>query len=183
MPGPSIFIISGEQGEGKSTFAKKLAIILREKKYAVRGIIAKGSWKDGLRSGFELIDLESGMTMPLAARDQAGQPGECGSFTFNDDAVAWGRSILSLAAGRNEGVILLDEVGPLELRGEVWAPVLDELIAKFSGILVITVRLKLLEDVTHKWDLTPVAVIHLSSSTPQEAAGIIEKHSDGKLFG
>ena len=175
MAGPALFIITGEQGEGKTGFALTLAGILKKREYTVMGFIAKGYRKGGLRTRFELTDLYSGKTIPLAERGPAGRQGERGVFIFNSDAVTAGCTIIRRAVRKNAGIIIVDEVGALELGGRVWSPAIDELAERFRGVLVITVRRKFLESVTGKWNLAPVAVFPLSSSMPQEAADEIEK--------
>lgn len=53
----------------------------------------------------------------------------------------------------------MDEVGPLEIRGEGWAPCLPPLLALDGPVHLWVVRHTCLEKVRHAWKLENVAIV------------------------
>jgi nucleoside-triphosphatase THEP1 len=67
------------------------------------------------RRGLELLDLESGQQRPLASVDgDLGGPG-IGSYHFDPATLRWGEGILVAAPGRRCDLLVVDEIGRLEL--------------------------------------------------------------------
>lgn len=54
---------------------------------------------------------------------------------------------------------VIDEVGPLELRGQGFFPALEKLLKNPSGNLLLVVRSSLLEEVQEKFSMHPARVI------------------------
>ncbi len=80
-------------------------------------------------------------------------------FFFSQKAVDFGNSVLKEAAGKAE-VIVVDEVGPLELSGRGFAPGLRR-CRKTRAFLILTVRPHLIASVKHWLNLENVEVLAL----------------------
>lgn len=188
MHNPSVFIITGEQGEGKSSFAKDLAEKLQKANFKVGGFTATGRLSGSLRSGFDLTPVGAGEPVPLAERAVSAanpadafspQPGLLpngakGNFLFNEQGLKTGEQIIKEAAGKNETeIFILDEIGIFELNGEVWARPLELLLKTYRGVLVVTVRGKLLERVIEKWQINPSGIFNICMISVKEAADAI----------
>lgn len=172
MNRPAIFIIKGERGEGKTTFAANLAALLQEKNFSVKGIIAERH-TEGTATGFRLTDPAGGTGIPLAEKTGTGSLNRTGSYIFYREAIRKGKSIISDAIKENSEVIIIDEVGAGELDGKIWAEPLEMLLRTYTGILIITVRKKFLERVTSHWQINPVAVFDVKTGTPRQASDLI----------
>ncbi len=182
MQRPAIFIITGEQGEGKSSFAAALADILLENQLKVKGIIAEGYWEGPVRTGFDLTDPDTGIRIPLAEKADTGSPvvpsdsvkdNGPGGFVFHKSALRKGNSIIRQAITRKYDIIIIDEIGASELRGEIWSEPLEMLLRSHRGILLLAVRKKFLETVTGHWQIDPAGIFDISSVRAEEAAEII----------
>ena len=185
MNRPAIFIITGEHGEGKSSFAVTLAGILIENQLKVKGIIAEGYWEGSVRSGFDLTDPDTGIKIPLAEKrgtdtpvtksDSANDTGS-GGFVFHKSALRKGNSIIRQAIIQKYDVIIIDEIGARELSGEIWSEPLEMLLRSHRGILLLTVRKKFLETVTGHWQIEPAGIFDISSVRAAQAAEIILRY-------
>ena len=182
MQRPAIFIITGEQGEGKSSFAAALAEILLENRLKVKGIIAEGYLEGPVRKGFDLTDPDSGIRIPLAEKRDTGSPvapsdsvnsNGPGRYIFHKSALRKGNSIIRQAITQKYDVIVIDEIGASELRGEIWSELLELLLRSHGGILLLTVRKKFLETVINHWQINPAGIFDISSLSAEEAAEII----------
>ena len=109
-------ILTGEPQEGKSTLLAHALEKLSD--MMVAGILAKGLWRNGLRHGFDLMDLASGLTTPLARRNPRATPGRV-PFTFFDQGMKAGIHALDTAQCRNADLVCVDEVGKLEIPGQL----------------------------------------------------------------
>lgn len=178
MDRPAVFIITGGQGDGKSIFALDMAGILKMRNCSVSGFIAEGRWEGAVRSGFDLVNIDTGSRIPLAKRSpscrpQPGslqEPGRQGAFIFSDEALRTGVEIIRQAVETNAEVIIMDEIGAFELRDEGWAASLGLLLNNYSGIIVLAVRHKWLDRVIEKWKIDPVEIFDISSISAAEAA-------------
>jgi nucleoside-triphosphatase THEP1 len=146
-----VFIITGAQGGGKSELVLKLAELLRAAGKKPGGIRAEGFWENGLRSGFDLIDISSGARAPLCRRGPGGRV-RAGEFRFSEEGLAAGYSALSAAGLSGAEAVFVDEIGFLELEGGGWAAPLRDL-AHGSAPLVLVVRDYLVERVSADFEL------------------------------
>lgn len=84
----------------------------------------------------------------MEAADSAEESMSVGRFRFRRAAFDWAEArLLGAAACPETRCIVIDEIGPLELAGEGFAPVLRRLLARGSPELVIVVRESLAAEV------------------------------------
>jgi nucleoside-triphosphatase THEP1 len=160
--GPLI-MVSGPAHSGKTTLVLRLLHRLRRQGRKPAGILAEGHWQDHRRSGFTLVDLSDGRRTPLAdlIRDRGpnGFP-----YAFHPEGLAAGRRALALSRCAGADLLVIDEVGSLELRGAGWADVLPPLLDRCRLPQLWVVQSAWLEAVCKKWQLHPIRVI--DASTP-----------------
>lgn len=58
-------------------------------------------------------------------------------------------------------MVIVDEVGPLELRGRGWSERLSELLREPKSVLIIAVRKSHIEDVIEKFNIRSVRIIEV----------------------
>lgn len=126
MAGPALFLIVGDRGAGKSTTAERAARRLVEAGVVVGGVLQPALRDGDERTGYGLRDLTSGEERPFARRRPrpATSPTELG-FEFDVQGWDWARRCI-LEARRSAGVLVVDELGRLEARGEGHLPALLE---------------------------------------------------------
>lgn len=145
-------ILTGERGEGKTTLCLALAEEARRAGWTVGGIVTPGRWDNGQREGYRIRDLLTGEERPLASRSGGGTM-RVGSFSFASEGIAFGRQALEAALAAKVQLLIVDEVGLLELRGDGWAPVLEHLHAGAPGAMIWVVRPELVEAVRKRYPL------------------------------
>ncbi len=163
-----IFLITGGHGSGKSELVEELARQLRAAGKKPRGICAAGLWENGVRSGFDLVNLADCSRAPLCRREPGGEV-RAGEFRFYDEGLAAGRAALSADALAGADAVFIDEVGFLELGGGGWAPQLERLIEKSGPPLVIVVRDYLEDKIRQRWVPQPAAVFRAGGIRPESA--------------
>lgn len=139
-----LVVVTGDRGEGKTSAIRKAAGILIERGVEVAGFVQLARIDEwGESTGYDLVDLRGSRRVALAdAVDPA--LGEHGTrFRFHEDAFRLaGRALETRAAP----VVMIDELGPLELGGAGHAPALSALLERHSlHVLVVGVRPRLVE--------------------------------------
>jgi nucleoside-triphosphatase len=166
--GAAVVLLTGDRGAGKTTLLLGLAGRLRAAGLAVGGIAAPVVEVAGARAGYDVVALASGARAPLCRMEEgAGEPA-VGPFRFRAEGLELGRA--ALAASDHRDVVMVDEIGPLELRGEGWAPALPPVLARAGAVAVLAVRPGLVAAVTARWDLRPRLAWQAGEVTPDGAA-------------
>ena len=149
-----IILYSGPKHVGKTTALQAWA--------AARTDVA-GFFTPVVHSRRYFLDVETGAQFPMEAMD--GEPTlEIGRYRFSAAAFTRAGVILMEAMGR-QPILVVDEIGPLELQGKGFAHVVRALIQHLSGTLVLVVREELLQDVKDYFQI-PQAKIVFSPKAP-----------------
>jgi nucleoside-triphosphatase THEP1 len=156
-------IVTGGRGTGKTTLAAATVERLRASGLKVGGILAPGTFRDGKRFSFDVVDIASGASRILACRERREGWTDEGSFWVAPDGLTLGRAALS-AEGAD--VMVVDEVGPWELRGSGWSAELDAL-AQGDVPLLLTVRRECVAAVVSRWRLDAAEVFVVGEAQPE----------------
>ncbi len=164
-------VLTGRAGAGKSEAVLEIAVRLRARGVPVRGIVQTAILEEGRRVGFAVRDLESGEETALARRvgRERGQFGT--AFRFSEDGFRLGRR--ALAKTDRGSVVVVDEIGPVELRGGGhMAAVRRALVVPGIAGVVLVARRALVPSLLAAVDLSDVVVVDLEET--QDAAAVIE---------
>jgi nucleoside-triphosphatase len=133
--------ITGPPGVGKSTLVQKCA---KASRYKVGGVLARDKRVKDRRVGFELLDLGSGAMGMLA--DETGDGPQLGKYRVRlDDLDRIGARAIEEAL--QSDLIVVDEVGPMELSSKRFVSAVDKAIASDKPMLIVL----------HQWSQHPLA--------------------------
>ncbi|MCW5940635.1 MAG: DUF2478 domain-containing protein [Fimbriimonadaceae bacterium] len=166
---PRVVVVTGERGSGKTTLLARLAKDSRDKGEPLSGILSPGRWEGGTRTGYEVESVSTGVRETLAVSGAEGGVVRQGPFAFMERGFALGRSALREAFEAGAKVVIVDEVGPLELRGEGWVAELDRLLGLGGATVVLAVRPSLVDEVSRRWSFAPMGVVDASDPGAYEA--------------
>lgn len=175
-PAPAaVHVVTGPRGAGKTSLASAVAERLRRDGWEVGGIVAPAVGRGGAGTGYDVVDLRSGARAPLCRETAREGAARTGRFAFAAAGLAHGQAALAAARERPCDLVCVDEVGPLELRGQGWAEELAALAAAPPGRLLLVIRPQLVEGVLARWNLRPAAVWTAGEASPETvAAGLRE---------
>ena len=173
----SIYIITGKQREGKTTFLKKLISQLAESNLSIFGFLALGIDKNGERLGFELENVETKEKRLLCNRTMKTDL-SIGRFYFDEETFRWASQVFENTSEKDIAVI--DEVGLLELQDKGWNRTLEHLLNSKTNTLIWVVRKDLTLDIIKKWNLTNVKTIAISEYSVEDIANLILKEKNYK---
>jgi nucleoside-triphosphatase len=138
--------ITGKPGSGKTTLC--LRIFERLKSFDATGIVTKEVRESGRRIGFIFLDLEDGEELWLAHVENPSdvRVGKYGVFVENVDRIAEKlREKCEKRQNREKRekkVLIVDEIGPMELKSRAFVDTIREIIDVSKGTLIFTIHLK-----------------------------------------
>ena len=92
-------------------------------------------------------DIRSGEFERFQTHDEGEPVVTIGPYRFRSAAFDWGNQRLEQAVAAKAPVIIIDEIGPLEMRGEGLRPGLERVLARGRGVAVLVVREQLVSQV------------------------------------
>jgi len=140
LSSPELIIVSGPVTSGKSSYLEKLLEKEQEKSLsAVSGIIAPGVYSNGQKNGYDAVYVSCGERFALARTDWNVPSGfKRGRFIFCPENMRKAADLISSC--RMGGSVFIDEVGPLELRGEGYADAVRKIFKTGVSRAYISVR-------------------------------------------
>jgi len=171
-------LVTGDIGSGKTTVAGRVVERARQQGLSVAGLWCPARLVAGIKTGIEAVDLTRDERRLLAARnDLEGEkellltrPGpHTGRYTFDPEILAWANRVLAGAAAARPDLLMVDEIGPLELeRGEGLAPVLLDLADGSVPRALLVVRERLLENLKARLDIAASTAVFLVEQDTRE---------------
>ena len=160
----NVVIYSGEKGVGKSTYLQEIFL----RRLNVCGIL-----QPRIKGVKYLVDVVTGEKRKLELQNQTEEEKivTIGNYTFSEETFLWGQQKLMEVIKISCELIIIDEIGPLELSGSGLEPVLSEIIFKaitWEKKLLIVVRPKLIEKVISEYQLLIPTVIQYGKEFPTE---------------
>jgi nucleoside-triphosphatase THEP1 len=183
-----IYIVSGEINSGKSSFLYEVVKYLQKKEIETGGVFSQSVYSDGNKVGYDLVNIKTNERISFMKLKDANCNEDnnnsidkiysIGKFKYSEEALTFGKEILSVENLLNVDVIIVDEIGPSELQGDLWADSLDEIIRVEEKIIILVVRQSIVEDICKKFQIFPRKVFYPSDNPFTAVQEII---SDNKI--
>ena len=133
-----VIIVTGAVGIGKTTVCQKVVKIAQSQGYSCGGVIAHKTQNEDII----IEDVQTGETKALASTSDIYQGPHTGKYSFNPEGIDFGTQ--AIARGSASDILLVDELGHLELRGEGFAKVIEQIAAGKVKNCIIVIRKDLL---------------------------------------
>jgi nucleoside-triphosphatase THEP1 len=162
-----ITILTGPVGGGKTTFLKSAVDRLHLRGIPLDGYLSERVMEGKAVFGYDLVDLRSGGRRPfLRRRDRREGPG-IGPYVLNPDG--WTAAQKIIGRSRASELLVIDELGRLELEGTgVW-PAAAPVFADGRRACLVVIRKALLDDFGTRWPAgIEISVLELPASRDPE---------------
>lgn len=130
-------ILHGEIGGGKTRLAGEWARVQAEAGRRVGGVLALKSPR-----GRRFHDLWTGDETPKEPVADGEPAVEIGRFRFRRAAFDWAEARVRQAVASGAEAVVIDEVGPLEMRGEGFAALIDDVPEPVRLVLLVRTGLE-----------------------------------------
>ncbi len=166
-------VVTGPTDGGKTTAVGELVRGLQAAGRPVAGFVQTAVRKEGRKVGFDVADLASGASARIATRVEHGQ-GEHGTqFVFERQGFDLARQALERAD--DASVLIVDELGPVELRGGGHLPAVRGALRRARPrAFVVVVRRALVPSLLAALGATDATVVDVEASGARAADEILE---------
>jgi len=158
-----IFILTGNQGSGKTTFIKNLLELIGDS-YTTGGILSFGTWENNKRSSFYLKDLMTGKSELLCDTNNSANSIPFRHFFFKPTGFNFGRLAIENALHTGTNILVVDEIGPLEMEGKGWASSVNKILHSSCKVIILTIRRSLVKDIIARWSLFNAEIVDVESN-------------------
>ena len=167
-----VIIVTGAIGIGKTTVCRKLVEILRSEGYTCGGIL---TFKAADKS-IIIEDIQSGERETLASINRVYRGPRTARYSFNPTGIAFG--IRAIDKGASASILIVDEIGHLELRAEGFVNTLELIKADTVKDNILVIRKELLPAFLPQLPAMPLVfetTVDNRNQLPQEIAKQISK--------
>lgn len=139
-----IFIVTGPVHSGKTTLVKKILKILKEQNVSVNGFLSERVSRDQEIDGYDLFSLKTGKSRTFIRKKPGNRGERVGPYFLNPQVLAEAKKII--LKGKESDILVIDEVGPLELSGRGFWPALEEILRRPPKLILLVIREEIFGD-------------------------------------
>lgn len=170
----NIIIITGDTQSGKTNFLSKIQRSLQEKTIVQVGFIADSLYEGEQIKGHILKDLSTGKSFRISYRVPKENAQKVGRFFLLNEGLEFGKNILQRIIHSNrKDVIIVDEVGRLELDGKGWSLEVKELLKDRSRPIILIVRGKYLDEFVEKFQVNSPYIFYPERDKVKDAVNAV----------
>jgi len=134
-----LVVVSGQIGAGKTTVCQRVIDIARDNGCTCGGVLTRKTGDGGILT----VDIRSGSSMPLASTRPIYRGPQTGKYWFNPAGIEFGMD--AIRRGTRSNILVVDELGHLELEGEGFALAPEILRRRRVRDSIVVIRSELVE--------------------------------------
>jgi nucleoside-triphosphatase THEP1 len=170
-----IYIITGSIGEGKTTQVQRIVNELQNRGIPLSGVYSPRIMDQGQTTGYDVVDIESGRREPFMRLADNDTLDRIGRYSILPEGYSAGLAALAKSRTNNSRLVVIDEVGKLDINNHGWAENISELV-NGSQFLVLAVRDTFTDQVIEKWNLKDYSVFKVSDNPHQLVSELLINH-------
>lgn len=159
-----VFILTGSLGQGKTTCVQKIIEIFKEEKISVGGIYSPRMMENNKTVGYDIVDICSNKREVFLRLTDDEDLNKIGKYSIFPQGLHLGSNALKVSNNINNKIIVIDEVGYLELGNQGWGSNIQDLIKASKNHLLLVVRDSLTYKVIQKWNFRPCFVYNIAEN-------------------
>ena len=114
--------------------------------------------------GYDIVDIMTDNRVKFLRKTTNENQTKIGNYSILPDGLQIGINALTTSKNRNNKIVIIDEVGKLELENKGWAKNITNLINTSNNNLILSVRDSLTQLVIQKWNLKDYTIFNISES-------------------
>jgi nucleoside-triphosphatase THEP1 len=160
----NVVILRGIEKTGKSTCLKNLVENLKRKNIKAGGFISPSVFENNILIGYDLVDVLSNKRVVLSRTYGNEEMPKVGSYYFNKYCIDFGKQLFDINNLTDIEIVVIDEVGPWEIKNQGWAKSLNQLIRSFEKPMIWVVRESIVDKVVENWSLKNPMIIDIKEN-------------------
>ncbi len=176
-----IFIISGAVGSGKTAKVLKIVEEFKREKISVGGLYCPRILNGGTTIGYDVVDIHSNESTGFLRISNDDALSKMGRYSILPQGLISGIYALGAHILDKDQLIVIDEVGNLELENHGWASQIDELLKDTTFHLLLTVRDNFTDRVIQKWNLDSYNLFQIPEMDNGKIGDFIKEKISGIL--
>jgi iron complex transport system ATP-binding protein len=165
-----VLVLSGPVHGGKTTFLERRLPLWAGRGLACSGFLSPAVSGPALGAGYDFFEITTGRRRPYLRTEGAAGAERVGPYVFVPETLERARAILRASGG--SGLLVVDEVGPLELAGGGLWPELGPALARRTGATLLVAREGIVADLAER--LAPIAPVVFDIKDPEVAERLDE---------
>jgi nucleoside-triphosphatase len=169
-------LVVGEPRSGKTSWCREYVNRWQKCGCRVGGILSLAIDQQGQPIGFNVIDLLTGQESPfarLSGHDHFRRGETVGDYTISRDGISFACGAIERAVENRSDLVVIDEVGPLELRGKGLMPAVELALASAANVLIV-VRSSLKEALRRRFPEYEFTVIADLTQSPPDVSELAD---------
>jgi nucleoside-triphosphatase THEP1 len=158
MKPTNVILVSGAINSGKTTKIKSLIASYKLANLSIAGFYSEKVFVAKALVGYDLVLLSSNEKIPFLRINSLGTTDSIGPYFINKKAFAFTDNELLDA---KSSIVIMDEIGRLELSNNGFSTLLTHLLATFNGELILAVRDEFLDEVISHWQIQKPTIIKI----------------------
>lgn len=155
------FLITGKIDSGKTTFVKHIIENLKEINIKIGGIYSLKIIENNERIGYDIVDVKTHKSEKFLRTKGPGDLEEIGVFSIFPQGLEFGLEHLKPENNTEHELVIIDEIGKLELSGKGWAKKIEELLMLKNNHILLVIREDFVDKAIEKWNLNNLLIIKI----------------------
>ena len=161
-----IFVLTGPVHSGKTSLLRKLVREWSEQGIGLDGFLSLAVFENEAHIGYDLFDLMRKKRRPYLRKEGAANREKVGPFFFISEALEAAKKII--LRWRRKNLLIIDEVGPLEIQGRGIWPALQSVLPDPALRCLLVVRRSALAEFRDRLKVVPFQVFDVEDrDTPR----------------
>ena len=143
MLAPELHILTGPVHSGKTSLLDSLSREAERRSVRFQGFLSPAVWEEGKHIGYDLLTLPERRSFPFLRKEGLPNRQSVGPYYLAPEALEAALGLIR--AGAAAPLLIVDEIGPLELEGKgVW-PALEDVFSRPPEKMLLTIRDSLID--------------------------------------
>lgn len=161
----NVVIITGNVKSGKSSFLQNIINQCIENNLKPSGILSTAIIEQNKHKGYMLIDLITNQKIILSTTQPNNELIKVGKYFIYPQSLQLGKKWLDLNYIQQADFVVIDEIGPWELKHQGWATSLNQIVRYYNKPLILVVRTTIVDRVVDYWGFANPITIDIENQT------------------
>jgi nucleoside-triphosphatase THEP1 len=155
-----IIILSDQTDTGKTALIKELIEHLKLSNVKTGGIYAQKIMMNDARIGYDVVSVKTNQREVFLRTCENDQLEKIGPFCIFPGGLELGNHYLAPESNTDHEIMIVDEVGKLELSGKGWAEKIGVLLKSQKNTVLMVVRVNLVDQVIDRWNIRDPVIVN-----------------------